>query len=247
MRDSYESFASELSKFTAPVFILPSLDSNIDQIIANGTLTLIDTGRAKVWVTCRHVWECFHEEQKRNPDAVICAYLGREFGGFCFKKLEVLDESKALDLVIFYPPIETTGTKSDRIYFRIPRWPISRIRVGETITVLGYPGCCRQRIGNVYEFGFSFVGYRVSSVSERHFALANEGQNRTYLFNDSDSKEPLSMAGMSGGPAFAFRPGWVELVGLLYEGFDSHNSLFLSHALFLRENGTLDHAKIPPA
>jgi hypothetical protein len=249
MQPLYTRFSHGLSRFAAPIFVLPAPDAPLAQIAAYGTLTFIDTGQVKVWVTCSHVLTGMMEEAQKSADSIACVFLGPDHPVIYLDKIPVIDQSDRIDLAVLAVPFELSP-QSDRIFYKVPRWPIPRATIGESVTVIGCPRSDLeiQPTGGA-TIGYSWFGFSVSSVSDRHFVMANERGDRSYIVAppDTDTSKPLLLPGMSGGPAFANRgPNRVELVGFIYEGRDSDSSIFLTHANFLCPDGTLDHHAIPP-
>jgi hypothetical protein len=235
------TFCEQISKVTSPIFVLPHRDAPVSEALTYGTLTWIDTGLGKAWVTSQHVLQGMRDASADCTDVVACIFLGKKV--IVIEQIEVVDEDAGIDLAVFRCPFEVAPGDGDRRCYKVPRWPIPRVRVGENVSLIGWPASQRSVVDGKSELGYSMLDFRVSSSSDRHFVLANERQNRSRLFGDEPL--PLNIAGMSGAPAFVTHAGWIELVGFLYEGRDSDTTVFVTHASFLKEDGTFDRATFP--
>src|SRR5260370_28152310 len=71
-----ESLMKEMLASCGPIFITPGLMMYPEQMIDNGTYSLIDTGQRRILVTCHHVWQAFFDCRSKNPDAALCLHLG---------------------------------------------------------------------------------------------------------------------------------------------------------------------------
>ena len=67
-RKHVEAFVDTLSKemlaFCGPIFITPGLLTYPDQMVDNGTYSLIYTGQKHLLVTCHHVWQKYLDYPK---------------------------------------------------------------------------------------------------------------------------------------------------------------------------------------
>jgi hypothetical protein len=194
---------------------------------------------------------------QQEEGIILAGYLGTNYDVFSLTGLRYLDgDADVLDVAILHAPEADYLSFTDKRFFRIPTWPIPKAQVGEPVFVVGYAGFDREVIpldsdleGTIFRrglvLGYSHFAFHVSSVSDRHFVLANEKGERVYALKNPRAPDAVPLAGMSGSPGFVVREGVEYLVGFLYEGTTSLNSFFLTHAYFLRPDGTLDHSLIP--
>ena len=85
----------------------------------------------------------------------------------------------------------------------------------------------------------------VTSVSERHFLLCDETISRQ-LIEYKKQDEIDKLGGLSGCPAFISRNGHDDLAGFVYESSDGITAtIFIAHADFIKQDGTIDQSKIP--
>ena len=246
VNERLEAIAKGQSAFCVPVIILESDQALPRDILCSGSMTLIQTPQRQIFVTSHHVWAKYLEVKQRCSSAVFSAYLGSVYGFVVLTALEYLDgDEKTLDMAILHTPGIGNIPLVDKGFFRIPTWPIPKACVGEAVMTVGYPSVHRGLLPNGIDLGYSHFGFSISSVSERHFVAANELNDRLFAQKDSGDPNVFSIGGMSGSPAFIYRDRITHLVGFLYEGETSHNTIFFSHAAFLKPDGTLDHLAIP--
>src|SRR5437773_12255319 len=95
-----ESLTNEMLAFCGPIFITPGLKTYPEQMIDNGTYSLIDTGKKRLLVTCQHVWQAYLNCRKENPDAALGINLGDDVASiaFAFPERQLIAEDSELDL-----------------------------------------------------------------------------------------------------------------------------------------------------
>lgn len=232
-------------RYCAPAVILPSLAARLTEIKGTGTFSLVETPKQRFFITAFHVWRQFEQVKEEYPDAVLATLDGQGMLGLT--EVEYLDgEEHVLDVVVLHAPRTDYVELQGKSFFRIPEWPIPRVNDGNTVDILGYAGNDRELIGDsIVVFGNSHFGLSVSSVSDRGFVLAPDGGPRVFLMKNPCHGEQFEIGGMSGGPVFCSRNGVTHLVGFVRAGGSSDNCIFVSHANYLQDNGTLDHLAIP--
>ena len=98
-----ESLTSEMLSFCGRIFITFGLRTYPEQMIDNGTYSLIDTGKRRLLVTCHHVWQAYLSCRTESPDAALGINLG--YGdasiAFGFPERQLIDADADLDLVVF--------------------------------------------------------------------------------------------------------------------------------------------------
>lgn len=230
----------ELIQYSAPVFIVSSITAS--DIVASGTFSFVETPKERVLVTAYHVWRRYKELKAEHSDAVFC--VGLLDGIFELANHIYLDgDESTLDLAVFRSPPGAAYFR--KRFFKIPQWPIPRVLKGESVDVIGYAGADRETKGSAIDLGYTHFGFGVSSVADRHFVLGPDLGPRMFVLKNPQHGEKFGLGGMSGGPVFCARDGIYHLVGFVRAGDTSDSFIFISHAAFLREDGTLDHLSIP--
>src|SRR5664280_240637 len=124
---------ASLLRFCAPVFFLPSSVPEPLTIVANATVSLVDTGRKKLLITSAHVWTEFQDYQIQNPQAHLAVLFISGFGfpEYLDEKL-LVDFDKDLDIAVFEAH-ENTWKMGGKEFYKVYRWPISRANVGDAL------------------------------------------------------------------------------------------------------------------
>jgi len=121
-----------------------------------------------------------------------------------------------------------------------------RCCVGDNAFFVAYPGLHRETKGNELIISPMPFCDSISSVSDCHFALADLGLERIEVPYNANRKMYGSTRGVSGELVFTERDKQVVPVGIIYEGGENkHATSFVSHLDFVREDGRIDHLRIP--
>jgi hypothetical protein len=227
-----------LLRYCAPVFFAPSPTARPPAICANGTVALVDTGQIKLVVTSSHVWDGFQKYKQEVPTGCLCSVFASGWGYSVRLPEQPLDIDWEIDLVVFeaMPGSWKMGCKE---FYRVERWPIPKAAVNDKIEFMGFPGKYRETAVNSADFGASYFEFGVLDVSDRKIVSAGVSD---HCFLDNDYKEvpPIDMGGLSGSPAYVRDyQGRLSLIGFVQMGGMSSDNLFLTHAAFLRRDGTL--------
>jgi hypothetical protein len=133
--------------FCGPIFITPGLTTIPEQMIDNGTYSLIDTGEKRLLVTCQHVWQAYLDCRSANPDAALGLTLGEGDASIAFASPEgqLIEVDADLDLAVFdFEPsqvhLNNVRVNHQKDWFPIRQWPISKIGEGEYVALMGFPG-----------------------------------------------------------------------------------------------------------
>lgn len=249
-----ELLTREMLAFCGPIFITPGVRTYPEQMIDNGTYSLIDTGEKRVLVTCHHVWQAYLDSRAENPDAVLCLNLGDGDATIAFARPEgqLVDADAGLDLAVFDFEPEHLRVKNAQVnhgkeWFPIRCWPIVKVGEGETVVLMGFPGKRIRKEGILCTFSAQPLPLKVTGVGKNEIYIFNVGEN-IQVFNDTKGR----LGGLSGSPAYTIDEAGASLVGFVKSGFkraaeeadaapDSifAGSLTLTHASFLQRNGTL--------
>jgi hypothetical protein len=227
-----------LLRHCAPVFFAPSPTARPPAIPANGTAALVDTGQIKLVVTCSHVWDEFQKYKQEVPTACLCSVFANGWGYPVSLPEQPLHIDREIDLVVFkaMPGSWNMGCKE---FYRIERWPIPKAAVNDKIEFMGFPGKYRETAVYSADFGAFYSEPVVLDVTDRQIVSAGAGDHR-HLDNDGKEVPPIEMGGLSGSPAYVRdSKGRLSLIGFVQKGRTSSGYLFLTHAAFLRRDGTL--------
>ena len=225
--------------------ILPSPEAGLKEIISTGTFTLVETPTQRLFITAFHVWRKFERIKKERQNAVMATL--NELGLLQPTEFEFVDgDERCLDLVVLRAARGDHVDPWGKSFYRVPAWPISRGKVGESVDLVGYTGKDRAIVGDlIVEFGYTHFCFGVSNVSDRGLLLAPVYGARVVVEKNPIHGEKFEIGGISGGPVFCYRDGKAHLVGFVSEGNTSDDCIFVTHASYVRENGTLDHLTIP--
>jgi hypothetical protein len=232
-----------LLRHCAPIFFAPSPTARPPAIYANGTLALVDTGELKLVVTSSHVWDEFQKYKQEVPTACLCSVFASCWGYSVRLPEQPLYIDREIDLVVFeaMPGSWKMGCKE---YYRVERWPIPKAAVKDKIEFMGFPGKYRETAVNSANFGASYFEFEVLAVSDRKIVSAGASDHR-FLDNDDKEVPPIEMGGLSGSPGYVRdTKGRLSLVGFVQMGETSSDYLFLTHAAFLRRDGTLSRTLV---
>lgn len=240
--------------FCGPVFITPGVNTYPEQMIDNGTYSLIDTGERRLLVTCHHVWQAYLDHRQNHPETNFGLNLGDGDATIGFNRPErhLIDSDADLDLAVFeFEPsqilINKNAISHQKNWFRIRHWPIAKAKEGDCVVLMGFPGKEIRKEGPLCVVNAYPIPLRVSSVGSRAILILNMQENVKVF---SEVKNVLG--GLSGSPAYTLGENGASLVGFVKSGYkprdsDYHNAennlfagtLFLTHASFLQRDGTL--------
>ena len=232
---------AKMIRHCAPVFFLPSLGAKPSEIVANGTIALVNTGETFLLVTCCHVLTEFHDYKRKTSSACLCTV----FDGYVrhpvvLDETSPIDSDTSLDLTVFpaFPQMWPMGSKE---FFRVERWPIPKPKVRSPIAFVGFPGKARVTTEEIGNFQYSAFGLTITSVSDRKFVIGGRGPGRGNLRdNDGNVVPPMLLGGMSGTPAYVrdMKAGF-QLAGFVQMGNTSSDDLYFTQASVLNRDGTL--------
>lgn len=241
-----ESLTNEMLAFCGPIFITPGFKTYPEQMIDNGTYSLIDTGKKRLLVTCHHVWQAYLDCRKENSDAALAINLidGDASIAFAFPERQLIAEDSELDLAVFdFEPnqirVNKTQVNHQKDWFPIRQWPIPKPSDSEYVALMGFPGKQIKKDGMLCTFSTAVLPLRITHVGHKQIYIMNAGEN-VEVFNDIK------------GPAYTISENGASLVGFMKSGFkrageetnagdDSvfSGSMSLTHACFLQPDGTL--------
>lgn len=249
-----ESLTNEMLTFCGPIFITPGLRTYPEQMIGNGTYSLIDTGKKRLLVTCHHVWQAYLDCQRENPDVALAINLGDGDASiaFAFPERQLIDTDADLDLAVFgFEPSQIRVNKAQvnhqKDWFPLRQWPIPKASDGEYVTLMGFPGRRIKKEGMLCTFRTQALPLKITHAGHKQIYVMNEGEN-VEVFNDIKGW----LGGLSGSPASTISENGASLVGFVKSGFKQSGeatntgddsvfsgSLSLTHACFLQPDGSL--------
>jgi hypothetical protein len=203
--------------------------------LANGTVSLVKLDGHYLGVTCKHVLDAYRVAVDRETGRTVF-----QIGGCIIDPLpNLVSESSAYDLVSI--SLDGYIGKQDlraSDFTEPPTWPPGDIEVGSFVTFGGFPGEWRsQAESREVEFGsFSSGGSEVHSVHEDYFYARIEMELCVDLL--TDNKAVPNLGGLSGGPVFAWRALYCELVGFMQEYSQDYDLLYIRKAGVMNADGT---------
>lgn len=223
-RTELRELGTLLKRFIGSALIIAPKTDTPKDVVGNGTFSYVDTGEQKLLVTCAHVFDEFKAAKDEDPSTVLGWGLVDGGPPTILKGIEPLDHDRAtIDVCTFKAEVVGGIEAVGRNWVRPAKWPVDRVEVGDLVIGVGFPGRHRRietRDGKeALVMVMSFIAAPVSSVSERHFVLADEAADRWSAQLDPERKYGVSWGGMSGGVFFkVLEENHYELAGFLYEG-----------------------------
>ena len=240
-----EQVGQRLLPFVSMLVLLPDRNAGPKDVISNGTASFVDTGKRKLVITAGHVVDSFLEVRKTNPNAIIALSGGGDRAPlFDISAAEVLDHGKqSLDLAILALPNSGLIAHLGKSFFRSAEWPPVRSVVGAQAGGVGFPGLHREASFRGLEIRATVLCDSITSVSSRHFVLADEQLGRVAVKHSPALKDFGSYGGMSGCAVYILDDKGlpVQLAGFVYESGDGVSAtIFVAHAAFIKSDGRLD-------
>jgi hypothetical protein len=251
-----KQLAQEMLEYCGPILIVPGINSWPDQMIANATYSLIDTGQKRLLITCHHVWQGYLDRRAQDPRCVLALNLGDGEANIAFSHPEscVIDSDPDLDLAVFdFEPdhikLGQTPLSHQKKWFPVPQWPMKKASEGDTIVLMGFPGSLIRKAGRLCTFTAQHVPMTVSGVGHKTIMVFNHAENRESLA--WINKGP---GGLSGSPAYTRdENGEFRIVGFVRAGCKKLDagestgnetslfagSLVLTHSCFLQPDRKL--------
>ncbi len=206
------------------------------EILHNGTICKLDTGRRIFGVTADHVYSEYLKD--RGTDRLFVC----QFGDITVSPEErLIDRDEALDLATF----ELTDVIGNRERFVATSWPPPRPTVNELVIYGGFPGYSRSAdlADAKATFQFESVTGLIGDVAS-HNIVMNVNYSKLY---DADALEGtlarIDPRGISGGPVYRIddwrNPFTFQLVGFIYEQNDFYRCALARHADVIRSDGTI--------
>ena len=230
----------QIAPYRGPLYIARSLASAAgENVIANGGFGLVDTGKKKLLVTCRHVWKRFQEEHCRDSNVRLCVCLDRK-SPVVFDQNEPIDQDAKLDVAVFdiSPVLEACG---GRQFYNFAQNPPPRVKTGDKLILIGDQGIFRSGSEQGLSFGATTYACEVSDVSGLRILADLSEAARSFVM--PPVRTPQSNAsprgGISGSPCFLLQDNQLlRLVGFVTD--DCLDILWFTHARCLNPDGTIN-------
>jgi len=213
----------------------------------NGTASFVDTGTAKIVVTNGHVYKRFMELKEEEPSLKMFISGAVKDQVLELREEHLLDYGKnAVDLAIFSFSEPDQLRDLGKQYFPSHPWPAARPNLGAPLVIPGFQGVHRQIGDGKLTINLTVFCDHVSSSSDRHFVLADEGQERIVVKINPSLGELGPLGGVSGSPVFTMdSENNATLVGFLYEtGEGADATIFAVHADLITAEGKINHTLI---
>ncbi len=198
--------------------------------INNGTATLLDFRGMLLAITCHHVIEGYRRKLADDPDCFF-AIADSHFDPLP----QIISEDNATDIAVIQVTAEQAAviTRNNNgigeAFYSLNVWQPEPVEVGDFVTYAGFPGDLREHLS--FD-GISFGSYSSGAcrVTDQHADYLTCEFEREYWIENFVEREPESLGGLSGGPAFLIRhsaAGIVsyEFAGLIYRMHESTESL----------------------
>ena len=189
-----------------------------EQILNNGTVCYVNTGKAHLGITANHVYEKYCEALAAHGES-----LGCQFGGSTIRpEKHVIATSKKWDLATFdvHEVFVTASALTARSQHHAPKWPPDRIAHKQAVLYGGYPGVLREAKDRTADFPFQWFAWAVSDVGHETIVMEPAFSHLHWPGHEGEAinEDP---GGMSGGPVFRVLDNELiarlELVGFIHE------------------------------
>src|SRR5437868_5424455 len=145
LKARFEKIAGKLLPHVGMLLLLPSRQSKPEDVICNGTVSFVDTGSAKLLVTCGHVIDRFNEIREENPEAILAITGNSGTRPVVITDAEIIDNGgKQLDLATLRLPDPDRITWVGKSYFLATEWPPARPAKGQVAVLAGFPAMHRD-------------------------------------------------------------------------------------------------------
>lgn len=266
--DGLRKLGKNLLTFIGSALIIKPEKNTPEDVVASGTFSYVDTGDQTLLVTCDHVFAEFNTLREKDDKIEFCWGAGPGRTPQQLTHCVPTDRNSHIDICTFTCEIPGGLDQIGKAFFRPESWPPARVEEGDLVIGIGFPGEHRGMETKNGQVGLalvaSFVSGQVSTVSDRHFTVADEACER-WSVQLSDKSFDTAWGGMSGGVFFKvlganeyklagfMKEGGSKLVldteGSLCDGEDApreiNATLFVSHADFILASGKLDYGLIP--
>lgn len=241
-------------QWAAPVWFSRGIGEPPSGVRDSGTAGFVRSGEHRFMVTAQHVLEGFRAAKKRDPSILFAVNIGNG-NTLALPEPQVIDESASLDIAtIAFPQLDQNRENTTKTYFPLDRCSPRRAKVGEPVTIVGFPGQGRRAFETFGVFEPYGIGMLVTVVSDRRITLADEEGTVRWERAGRNIEEGVALGGFSGSPAFGLTlDGELYLMGVVSDGsarlgcVGFPGQIFLGTAEYLMPDGMLDATRMPPA
>lgn len=222
-------------RFCKPVYFGAPPSREHPAAINNGTATLLDGRGTLLAITCHHVIEGY---RRKLADDRNCFFA---IADCHFDPLpQLVAEDPAIDVAVLkITPKQAAVIKRNsngigEAFYPLNAWPPAPVKVGDFLAYAGFPGDLRERV--TFD-GISFGSYssgacRVTDVYADYLTCEFE---REFWIQNFVERQPETLGGLSGGPAFVIRHSAAgvicyEFAGIIFKMHESTESLYIRQA-----------------
>jgi len=219
-----------------PLFFTTSLEVAGRNVTANGSFGLVDTGEKKLLVTCYHILETFRKLLSEEPNLMLCVVLGKIPEVLDLKNL--IDEDKQFDLATFdmEPVLPVCG---GRTFFQVNCEHIHRVKKGDKLAFVGYPGINRHETDKAIFWGTTPHVMIAQDVSD-YSVIANTSRVMNVDRELLSEKYENPYGGTSGSPCFLVQQfSSVKLVAFVIEHLKGLQIMKFTSLKCLKPDGTI--------
>jgi hypothetical protein len=218
-----------------PLFFTHSLAVAAGNVSANGSFGLVNTGKKKLLVTCYHVLEEFRELTSEKPDLMLCVALTNVPEVLNLKNL--IDENKQLDLASFDMEPMLSACEG-REFFQVNCEHIHRVRKGDKLAFVGYPG--RNRIETERAIFWGTTPHLLIAEDVSNYSMVAKTSRVMNLDRELLSERYENpYGGISGSPCFLVQKySSVELVAFVTEHLNDLQIMKFTSLNCLKSDGT---------
>lgn len=248
-KDKIERIITAIKPFSVPIYFSRGNARDPSEIFSNATVSLVDTGQKKLFITCYHVWSAFQEIKHRETNINLWLYTGHGKRIVNFNDAKLIDgDRNNLDIAILDFWSKDIFQDNNKRFYEASEWPLPPPSKGDIIGFWGYPGIHRSVHNSgegIVSGGVLFFDF-VSSVTERYIRFSDEDKIRMVTEYIPGAKSLTSLGGISGSPVFVNRNNKFELIGFAQEAGDGpHATVFITPAHFIKADGTLNRIIMP--
>jgi hypothetical protein len=218
-----------------PIFFARSLANDQgENVMANGSFGLVDTGKRKLLVTCQHVWAAFDTARLQHPGMRLCVCLSSN-SIVTLHPIEPIDQDERLDLASFdMAPFLDQCEESTFVPFDSDHVP--PVCKGDPLAFVGFPGHIAAQTSIGAKFNRTLHATFAYDVTDR-CVIADVSRLKPKEKQGNDKKN-ADYGGISGSPCFVVRHN-ISLELVAFATSHGLDVLRFTLARYLNGDGTL--------